>query len=53
MKKQIYAEAKQLAEKYNGHVLECLEHGKLVAYKVVFKESQLVVIFKNRNGGEL
>lgn len=53
MKKQIYAEAKQLAEKYNGHVLNCMKYGKLVAYKVVFKESQLVVIFKNRNGGTL
>lgn len=53
MKKRIYEEAKQLAEKYNGLVLECMEHGRHVAYKVVFKNSQLVVIFKNRNGGEL
>ena len=53
MKKQIYSEAKQLAEKYNGVVLNCMEYGKLVAYKVMLKESQLVVIFKNRNVGEL
>lgn len=49
----IKEEAQRLAEEYNGMVLDCLENGSIVAYKVVFKNSQMTVIFKNRNGGML
>lgn len=49
----IKAEANRLAKEYDGLVLQCFENGNLVAYKVVFKDSQMTVIFKNRNGGVL
>lgn len=46
-------EAKRLAEKYDGLVLECSERGTRTALQVVFRDSPITVIFKNRNGGTL